>query len=314
VAWRHRERLRRLALAYAAVAIGYVPWIPSFLVQRQDSAAVRIAKHYPLTAESYGRGLLKVIPGHPYLDLRVLPGRVATWVFVAAGIGAIALAARRRGQPAAPDARALELLALIAIATPVGALLYSLGPQSVFLPRNMIPSLPAAALLLGFALARAGRVSGLIAAAAVLIAVGIGAWKTLEPRYQRPPYRAAARYIEKHGRPGDAVLNASLNLVAPLGPALHAELAPRFVLVDFGRRGSARALARGRSRGHLFVVTPQVGPLVGTALLNRRPELRGFRVVRERVFAGFVPVGVFDYRRLTFSRAPDGKSRRNRTG
>ena len=84
------------------------------------------------------RGLLKVLPGHPYLELSRLPGRAAVVVFLAGVAATIALAVRGRlAGSAASGADRLELLAVVAIATPAGAILYSLGPESVFLPRNL---------------------------------------------------------------------------------------------------------------------------------------------------------------------------------
>jgi hypothetical protein len=293
-ACRHRERLRELALSHAAVAIGYAPWIPSFLIQRQDSAAVRIDRTYPLTPESFGRGLLKVVPGHPFVELSRLPGSAAVVVFLVAAAVAVALTARRRHAPRdARDRRSLELLILVALASPAGAVLYSLGPESVFLPRNLIASLPAATLVLGAAVLRAGRVAAPLVAAVLLGVLALGAVKTLDPDYQRPPYRQAADYIESNGRPGDPVLEVSVDPVNPLGSALLVQLDRRWPLARLGHPGAGAALARGRARGRLFLVVPQVGVLAG------RPHwapLRRFRLVGRRVFRGLADVGVFDYR------------------
>jgi hypothetical protein len=292
-AWRHRERVRELVLAHAAVAIGYAPWIPSFLVQRRDSAAVRIERTYPLTTEHVARGLLDVLPGQPYVELSRLPGRAAVVVFIVAAAVALAAAVRTRlAGSATPASGRLELLAVVAVATPAGAILYSLGPESVFLPRNLIPSLPAAALLLGAAAVRAGRVAGLLLAALLLGVLAIAAVKSLEPAYQRPPYRDAADYVESHGRPGDPVLEVAIDPHSPLGGALEAHLDGRFPLARVGHTGTAAALRRGRERGRLFLVVPQVGPLAGTP---RLALLRGFRLTRRRTFSGLAPIAVFDY-------------------
>lgn len=275
-AWRHRERLRELALTHAAVALAYVPWIPSFLVQRQDSAAVRIERNYPLTLESIGRGFLEVLPGDPYFPLRGQPGRAAVVVFVVAAATAVGLAVARwpRWRSGARP-RCLELLALLALVTPVAALLYGLGPESIFLPRNLIPSLPAAVLLLGAAVVHAGRVAGPVLGAALGVVLAIGAVKTFDADFQRPPYREAADYVEDHGRAGDAVLDVSIAVATPLGGGLAVHLDRRFELAEVGHRGTSAVLARARARGRLFLVVPQVGVLAGTP---RFPLLRGFRL------------------------------------
>ena len=271
-AWLHRDRLRELGLAYLAVVIGYAPWIPSFLVQRQDSAAVRIAHAYPLTAESVGRGLLKVMPGDPLFPLAGVPGRAATAIFLVAGGAAVAVALSR-GRARA-QSNAVELLAVLALATPVGSIAYSLGSESIFLPRNLIPSLPAAALLLGTTTSRAGRSLGVALAAGLLGVLIVGAVKTFDPDYGRPPYRDAAAYIESHARPGDAVLEISIDVVTPLSP-LRPVLPRRFEFARFGHRGTAATFARARARGHIFVVVPRVGALTGPL---RLAGLRGLRV------------------------------------
>jgi mannosyltransferase len=295
VASRRRDRLRALAFAYAAAALGYAPWIPSFLVQRRDSAAVRIEHAYALTPRSVARAFLQVLPGHPYFKLDSFPGPAVVAAFVvavgAAGVAAV-LALRRRAAPAGvADRRAIELLAVVALATPVGAILYSLGPESVFLPRNMIPSLPAAALLLGAAVFAAGRTGAAVIGAVLLALLAVGAARTFEADFQRPPYRAAARYVEAHGRPGDAVLDVVVDPTT-LGSALRVQLDRDFIVAHAGHTGTASTVARGRARGRLFLVVPQVGVLRG---IPHVPALRGFRLVRAHPLRGLADLTVFTY-------------------
>ncbi|MEA2350578.1 MAG: mannosyltransferase [Thermoleophilaceae bacterium] len=278
-AWRHRDRLRELAFAYGAVAIGYVPWIPSFLVQRRDSAAVRIEDAYPLTPGSAVRGLLKVVPGHPLQPLASIPGRIALGVFLAALGAATVLVAMRRLRERSPGPRrGLELLVVAAAASPAGALVYSLGPESVFLPRNLMPSLPAAALLLGALAAGAGRLAAPVMGAVLVAVLAVGAVKTFDGDFERPSYGDAAVYVESHGRPGDAVLEVSIDAISPAGGPLAPELDDSFLHARLGHRGTAAALARGRARGRLFLVVPQVGVLRGAP----PPQLRGFRLTAVR--------------------------------
>jgi 4-amino-4-deoxy-L-arabinose transferase-like glycosyltransferase len=295
-AWRHRDRLRELALTYAAVAVGYAPWIPSFVFQSHDSAANRIEDIYPLSVESAFRGVLQVVPGHPFFPLRELPGRPAVVVLVAVVATAAALALFRAlrapgddGGPAAPTR--IDLLAILALATPLGALLYSLGPQSVYLPRNLIASLPAAALLLGAAIARAGRIPAIALAAGLLAVLAFGAAKTLEAKFKRPPYRQAADYIERRAGPGDAVVELAIYSRPPLGlsPYLDDDRLP------LSRFRPARPLPPppGGPRARVFLLVPQAGVLRGTPRLR---ELRGFQLVSAHYFRGGGPLGLFEYR------------------
>lgn len=289
-AWRHRDRLRELALSYAAVALAFVPWIPSFLVQRQDSAAVRIEAAYELTPVTVVTGTLKVIVGHPFFSLRDLPGIALVAVFLAAVVVAAVLLIRSR---AWSPGRRVELLIVLALATPLLALVYSLGPESVFLPRNMSSSLPAAALLIGALLMRAGRVAGPALVLVVVVVLGYGTARTFEADFQRPPYRAAADFIESRGEPGDAVLDVHVGDENPLTDALTAHLDGGFLLARLGTPGERPVLARARVRGRLFGVVPQVGALAGDA----RSPIRGFEIVERRTFHGFSDVGVFVFER-----------------
>lgn len=208
----HRERLRAAAFTYAGIALAYAPWIPSFLVQRQDSAANRIELLYPLTPQSAGRGLLNLFLGQPISPLRELPGRLLVAVFCAGlGAAAVAVALRlRRGGPRLDGSSPVSLLAVGALATPLGALAFSLGPTSVYLPRNLMPALPALALLAGLLLARSDGWLRPAALAAVLVPVCAGAAMTLEADQRRPPYREAAELIDERARPSDLVAETPL--------------------------------------------------------------------------------------------------------
>ena len=289
--WRHRAEWRAIALSYAGVALVYLPWIPSFFVQRRDSAAVRIDAAYALTPENIATGVLKVVPGHPFFDLPDLPGRFSVAVFIVAVLAAVVVAVVRSDirRPSRP----VELLAVIALASPVAAVLYSLGPESVYLPRNLISSWPAAVLLLGLALIRAGRVAGGVAGVAVFAVLLFGTAKTFDSDFERPGYRAAAEAIEERGDPGDAVLDVPAGIENPLTQSMRAHLDESYVLVRAG--GDERAVrARAAERGRLFVVVPQAGALAGREPRGLPP---GLRLVDRQEFGGFVPIALFVYER-----------------
>jgi hypothetical protein len=100
------------------------------------------------------------------------------------------------------------LVGLLAAATPIGLAGYSLvSGNTIFLARNLSASVTAILLLLGAAFAAMPRRTGLAAGAVVLLTVGVGAVKTLDPDTRRPPLEQAARYIDAHARRGDPVID-----------------------------------------------------------------------------------------------------------
>lgn len=291
VAWQAPPTRRPLGLVAAGVAVGFAPWIPSFLVQRQDSAAVRIQELYDFTIGTPATSALKLLPGAPFFGLGDLPGTLPTAIFVAVSAAAalrLALMARARDPGPVRDA---GLLAVIALATPVGAVLYSLGPESIYLPRNMIPSLPATVLLLALGIVRWGPRAGPLLAA---VALAVTAYSTIlwfQPERARPAYREVAELIEREGDPSDPVLEVTVH-PGPLGDALRVQLDPAFE-IDRLPHGARAAAARGQASGRLFLVVPQVGVLARTP---RLAELRGFELAEQHRFEGFVPLAVFVYR------------------
>ena len=90
--WTQRDRWRELAWANGAVALGYVPWIPSFVVQSHDTSANRISTFKQFTPKGVVRELTISVDGHPFLPLESVPGRAA---LVLLGVGAAAALAGR---------------------------------------------------------------------------------------------------------------------------------------------------------------------------------------------------------------------------
>lgn len=206
-AWTRRDRLRELALACAVVALGLLPWLPSFLDDRTAGFQTAIENVNPLTASFFVRSLGIAFVGNPYVGLRELPGWPAL-VLLAAGLllalaGAVALRERLR-----VDSR-VALVAALALATPVGAALYSIPFTSVYVPRTLTASLPAFCLLLGYLLTRPRPQIAVPATALIVAALAIG---TLEAYGEnpKPPYREAAQFINERTRPGDPVIQLGL--------------------------------------------------------------------------------------------------------
>ena len=73
-AWARRDRLRELAIAHAVVAIGMIPWLPSFLADRTAGFQTAIELFWPFTASFFLRSLGGFFVGNPDVGLRSIPG------------------------------------------------------------------------------------------------------------------------------------------------------------------------------------------------------------------------------------------------
>ena len=228
-----------LLLATLGAALLYVPWIPELLSDRNEPAANAIALLHPLTLTNAENDLLHWSIGHPYIPVMEVPGHVGVWaIIVSTIVGAVGILFRRRkkseGAPW-PQRDGLTLLALLAVAAPVGAALeYLVGP-SVFSSRNIISSWPATALLAGV-LVTAGASPWRIAATTLLLAgFAIGGIKMLSLNNQRPDYAGAVRYIDDTGPPGAPVVD-TLGLTPGAQTAMEAAFAPKGRAYPSGRQ------------------------------------------------------------------------------
>jgi hypothetical protein len=302
-AWARRDRLRELAIAHGVVAIGLTPWLPSFLEDRTAGFQTAIETFWPFTTSFFFRSLGGFVVGNPYVGLRSIPG-LAALALIGAGL-LFGLAAGGRAAAAALRRREVVLIAVLALATPVLAALYSLPFASVFVPRTLLSSLPAVCLAAGLLLTSAPRRLVAPAMALVLAGFAIGAARVIvwSPK---PPFREAAGHIDARTGPGDPVLD----LVLDFG-SLETELTPPFQVwretctaparepgqivtaalpCGVARVGFERAL-RGRPRALVLANWTDPPPTV--------PELeRGWRLVDSRTFENhFIPLMVLEYAR-----------------
>lgn len=301
----HREQWRQWLVVHVLVAVAYIPWISSFLVQRRHSGdeAQRIAALAPPTVKRFLNDDFRVFFGHPLFDPRTIPGKVAVAVVLAvvgiAAAYALFRVARSRGR----DVRLgspLALVILLAVITPIGVGLASVRPdRSFLLPRNMAASLLFGEIVVGWLLVSLGRRVGPLAALAVLavlVGVGVGTVMSLDLTYRKTQYRAAARYIDARSRPGDPVVQASF---FPIGGDQADVLRLNFDqphLLTFQTAPSSPAWAAGRRTGRVFYVVAL--PLVYAAT-GHLPERTGpgdaFRLVNHRRYPGFLPILVGEY-------------------
>jgi hypothetical protein len=275
--WAHREQLRPLLVANAAIVLLYVPWLPE-LHGRYLSVYGSL---YAFTAPHVLGDLLRPLPGHPSAPLRGVPtvaGLVVFGICALAGLGAL-IRARRAGL--------VTPIALMAGATPIGVLLYSLIGTDIWLPRNLSASLPATAVLLGAGVLALPRPATLIAGTLMGAVLLAGTLRSFEPAYNRGPFRTIAAYVDRTAGPQDPVTLMSL-LGAGAVPAETRR--PHLVLrtVDRWQNGSAGAtgiIVLDDTIARLFKITT--------------PHPAGFRLIARKHYAGSVPTDVLTYARVS---------------
>jgi mannosyltransferase len=329
----HPKARRPLLLSYLGAAVLYIPWVPQFLADRNEPAAKLIDAVHPFSFWQARIDLGEWSFGHPGIPVHDLPGQLGIWLIAAALLlGAIGLLLRvladRSDSRWRPPTR-LVLVLVLALATPVGLILQSIVSPSVFIPRNLISSSPALALLIGTLVTAPRQPVRLIAAASLIAGFAIGGVKMLDADNRRPDYDGAADFIERTGGPTAPV--ADLAALSPgLQTALEAALAPsgeplppdravleigytsfatrleaarHFHVFTSGQPPSPEQLARQAAAdagdGKLFLVTlgtdaslaqlRAAGGVVGP-FLAALPA--GFHEVEYRSFPGFNDVGV----------------------
>jgi mannosyltransferase len=308
-AWAHRERLRELAFACLAVAAGLAPWLPSFLDDRTAGFQTAIENINPFTASFFLRSLGIAVLGNPYVGLRETPG-TAVAVALAVGLAlavAGAVAARTQLVARLRSDRRLVLVIALAVASPLGAALYSIPFASVYVPRTLLASLPAFFLLVGLLVAAAPRSLGVPAAVLTIAALALGTVE-LYRETPKPPYRQAAEWVDDRRGPGDPVLQAGLIDYGSLDAHLDrpfrlfkqgcadpttepGQILTAGIDCTGGEEGFRRAVREARR--HVFVVT------YGSAGRLDIPGLAvGFRRVRARLFDhGQFPIEVREFAR-----------------
>jgi hypothetical protein len=283
--WSCRDGLRQPLIADTAVVVLYLPWLPHL----RGKALSVIGQLYPLGARRVLSDLLRPFPGHPAAPLRAIP-TVVGLVVVGAGAlcGLVVLFRRWRGKPREADwlPPRLGLLIALAVATPIGLLLYSLLVTDLWLPRGLSASLPAAVLVFGALLASLPRPLTAVAAAALAVTLVAGTIRSFDAAYARGPFRAMAAYLDRVATPRDPVTVVSL--VA--GPALDAEFhKPHLVL------SSITAMwASAPSGGSAYLVLDDV---IAQAFKISTPRRHGFQLVARKHYAGNFATDVLIYRR-----------------
>jgi hypothetical protein len=169
------------------------------------------------------------------------------------------------------------LLVTLALATPIGVLLYSVFRTDIWDARSLYASVPAAALVLAamiWAVPRALRALAIVAVLATLVA---GTIKSITSGYTRPPFRAAAAYLDTVAAPADPII-----------------FYPTFVDVDIAAHFKRPHRVMGSSPAQWrAVATGQIAYLVIDDLFAQRlrtgtPHPRGFALTGRRQYSNHV--------------------------
>jgi mannosyltransferase len=282
----HRDRVRGVLLSALGAVVLFAPWVPFMLDDSRAPNQEIIGALEPFGPATVARNIGRLVDGGPFAPLTDLPGTPAFVVLgVAAAVGIVGLVrAWPRWGPAALR-RPAALVALLALAAPVGAALYSAGSDDLFVARNLISSLPYIALAFAallLALPRALATAGLALAFAAL---AIGAAGTLEADTRRPAYEDAATFIKERARPGDVVLDLA-PFPGPPGLALEVHVAPRLKVFKLGYPGQERKAIRTARRGdgRIFYVRPEIGIVRGAV---PQQVARRYRELDSRTWSGW---------------------------
>lgn len=297
--WTHRGRLRALLVTSSAVVAAFLPWI---IVRHPNAGLEALGALYPITLGSIFRVPVQAGAGHPFLGLSAVPGAIGLIVL---GLVTAAAAARWLTNPA-PErslllaSRGYALVVLLAVAAPVGLLVYHLaGAGSLYAPRNLLVSLPYLYLAFATLLFLPRWRLAPVAAGLAFAVLAVGTVRQFEPEGRRTPWKAVASYVEqnRHGGPvveydlfpghdplGRRPLRTSLtaNFDEPT-PVISASVADRMTL-------GPMIAAQGRG----LLVVAQIPGLHGAP---PPPDLgSGVELASSRTFRGFADVAVFGYR------------------
>jgi uncharacterized membrane protein len=281
--WVCRGRTREPLIAAVAIFVLYIPWLPHL---RGKLLGV-IGLLYPITVQRVLTDPLRPIPGHPAAPLRAIPtigGLVVFGVCVIAGL--VAVYVRWRIDRPRPRSEVL-LIVLLALASPIGLLLYSETMTDIWLPRGLSASMPATAIILGALLASLPRPAAVIAVVAVVAVLVAGTLRSFDAAYARGPYRTIAQYLDRAAGPRDPITIVSI----PGQPAVLAQLHKKhWVIPDL--TATWRSVPFGQTA---YLVLDDV---LAHQLKIGTPHPPGLQFVGRRHYSGAFETDVLIYRRV----------------
>ncbi len=310
--WTHRQQLRPQIIVYALVALAFLPWFPSFLLQHAHSGSESdfIAQVSPPSLSLFAQINLVALIGHPFVPLHDLPGWPAVTLALAAiGTAAIVVAVRRHARVRLCSR--VTLLVLLAVASPLGIVLVGLLPRMSFmLARNLIASLVPAALLVGWLLTSVRGRAGVATIAALLLVLSVGAAGALQATNRRSPYRSVAHFIEARARPGDPIIQTFFTITpGPWGDVVIDNLSRPHPIYRTAA-AAVQAWAKGRRGADVFYVIDLPGFWRAVKHLPRRSGPgNDFVLIAEHKYVGLSDVLVGEYQFMAPTRAQPGGRR-----
>jgi Dolichyl-phosphate-mannose-protein mannosyltransferase len=215
----HPEGRKGLLLANLGAALAFLPWLPEFSEDSGEPAAKLNAALHPLTFSNGADDLLKWATGHTHIPVAEMPGRFAAWLCLAALlIGAVGVLLRLRSAPLAEwlhQPADAALAPILAVAAPIGALIWSLFADTIFGARVLITSSPGLAVTAGALVTAGPRPMRFASIGLLLVAFGIGAAKMLDKDNQRPDYAGVVAFIEESGPPDAPVVDLTQGTPGP---------------------------------------------------------------------------------------------------
>ncbi len=281
--WACRNYLGKPVVAAGMIAVLYLPWLPNL---RGKILGV-IAGLHPLTLPNVLTDLLRPIAGHPYAPLSTIPTLPGLAVVGACALGGLLASVRRRrerifGDPALRYER--FLIAPLAVATPVGLLLYSLLGTDLWLPRGLYASVPSAALLFGAILTGLPRrLMGIAVSASILVLIA-GTLVANGPRWSRPPYRQIAARLDQVAGPTEPIIAYP----SPVGQGVP----PYFRRAHTVLTPSPAAWRSVPPGGRVYVLIYDPGAY---GLNTTVPNPAGFDLIARARYPGIAPTDLFTY-------------------
>jgi mannosyltransferase len=304
----HPGARRALIASNLAAAAGFLPWLPAFVRQARLPGASAIGFLQPFGPSAIRVDLGHWAIGHPYLPLSAVPGPFAIAILVSgcllAGLAAVARPRRDggRARPRRPSCGVALVLAL-ALAMPVGLIVYSWLGQSLWDERNLAASWPGLAVAIG---ALINGTDGLLRWATVCLVIGgfaIGAIDLLSPDHQRPDYRAAAAFIRRGGDRGVAIVEAAAFTPGPI-----TELEAAFGVTGQSPARSDPVLRIGRAPLSVERHAPPYAslPIPSGVAIARRATHRALQGTLFVVTLGAIPAAVLRAQRVSGSASGGG--------
>jgi mannosyltransferase len=286
--WACRTRWRRPLIASLAAIVLYLPWLAYMHGGPQLGWYAAIE---PFTARHVLQDLVRFLVGYQFAPLRAIP-TVLGFAAIAAAVllGGVALARRHvRDRPHAPFDVAtggLPLIVALALAAPVGVLLYSLIGTDIWHVEHLYVSAPAAALALGGLLVAIPRGPRAVAVPVVLGVLVFGTIRGISPSWTRPPFRTVAQYLDRTAKPRDPLLLFTWSQV--LDRSIPVQLNKPHTII----RGVPKRWPHRPAGSLAFVV-------VDDAQIHRMDRAlapRNYALVARRPYGGAVPFTLFTYR------------------